>query len=126
MKASLGEACRRMGFPVMEGTGDEMVAAATAATSAAAVKDVTKKVWKGGESREVFNVKKVSDMMLFNYDGAVAPHFDYRTGGGATAMEGVTAAMWRRECRGLVMGGEGVIARPMHKFFEQDQVTDSS
>ena len=124
VKVSMGEACRELGFPIMDGTGEEIVVAAAAATSMKAVREATKKVWKGRDAREVFTVKKVRDWQVFNYDGAVAPHFDYRAGSGA--MGGITAAVWRRECRGLVVGEEGIVARPMHKFFEEDQVTDSS
>ena len=32
--------------------------------------------------------------------------------------------MLRRECRGLVVGPGGVVARPLHKFFSPGQVRD--
>jgi hypothetical protein len=31
-------------------------------------------------------------------------------------------AMLRRECRGIVLGADGVVARPLHKFFEPHQI----
>ena len=43
-------------------------------------------------------------------------------GEGPSSME---AAKLRRECRGLVMGAQGVVARPMHKFFEERQTKDT-
>ena len=40
------------------------------------------------------------------------------------AHRGVAQAMLRRECRGLVVGSEGIAARPLHKFFSCGQVPD--
>ena len=44
-------------------------------------------------------------------------------------VDGVQAARhtrWRRECRGLVVGADGVVARPLHKFFSPGQMAEQS
>ena len=111
-KVSVGEECRRVGQPALGGSGEEIAAAMATATTGVLG-------WKG---EEVFTRKKTKGLQIFNYDGAVAPHFERRTTDGGE----VTAGMMRRESRGLVLGSLGVVARPMHKFFEEGQVSDFS
>ena len=99
-----------MGQPILGGAGEEisdMMAAATAGVQG----------WKGNP---VFTVKETKGVRVFNYDGAVAPHFGCR----GQEEEDVSAAMMRRESRGLVVGPMGVVARPMHNFFEEGQTAD--
>ena len=106
-----GHAYREAGMP---GMGEE--AALIAERLQCAVTDVR----KGTE----FAVKAVAqgEYKLFTYLQATAGDFQCR---GQMSAAGVQRAMWRRECRGLVMCQEGVIARPMHKFFEVGQVADT-
>ena len=42
--------------------------------------------------------------------------------GGTGDGSAVERALWRRECRGLVLGMQGVVARPMARFFEPGQI----
>ena len=60
--------------------------------------------------------------MLFNYSEGLARRFEAKDEEEAAEVE---AASMRRECRGLVLGPLGVVARPMHKFFEEGQTKDT-
>jgi len=108
-KVSLGEMSRRMGQPALDRSREEIIEALTAATS----------------GMRVFSMKEVKGLQIFNYDGAMARHFDGRVVKGGEVKTNIEAAMMRRECRGLVVGRSGIVARPMHKFFEEGQVMDT-
>ena len=110
VEVNAGEECRGMGQPELHGSGVEIAAAVSTATAGVLG-------WRG---EEVFTRKDAKGLQIFNYDGAVAPHFGRRATDGGEA----STVMMRRECRGLVLGPLGVVARPMHKFFEEGQVSD--
>ena len=79
---------------------------------------------RGRGGRKVFTTKTVKGLQLYNYDEGLARHFESK--GGAKGEEVAAAeASLRKECRGLVLGPHGVVARPMHKFFEEGQTKDT-
>ena len=80
--------------------------------------------WRGRGGRKVFTAKTVKGLVIYSYDEGLARHFECKGG----AKDGVVAAneaALRKECRGLVLGPQGVVARPMHKFFEEGQARDT-
>ena len=98
--------------PVLDGTQtgiSGMVATATAGRRG-----------KGG--KPVFSKQEVKGLQVHNYREGYARHFEAPAGAGDEAS---AEAMLRRECRGLVVGPQGVVARPIHKFFEEGQGRDT-
>ena len=67
---------------------------------------------KGGKSV----TRAVTGLQVHSYREGYARHFEVSAGARDRAS---AVAMVRRECRGLVTGppGQGVVARPVHKFF---------
>ena len=80
--------------------------------------------WKGRGEKKVFTVKTVKGLEIYNYDEGLARHFECK-GGARDGVAAVNEALLRKECRGLVLGPLGVVARPMHKFFEEGQAKDT-
>ena len=103
-----------LGQPSLHGTQEEIMAELEKATAG----------WRGRGGRKVFTAKTVKGLMIYSYDEGLARHFECKGG----ARDGVVAAneaALRKECRGLVLGPQGVVARPMHKFFEEGQARDT-
>lgn len=70
--------------------------------------------------------RKEEGAAAFSYStDAMAWEFDVKKEDGRSLEDRVREAMLRRELRGLVIGEEGVIARPMHRFFATGQVKDT-
>ena len=58
---------------------------------------------------------------MWTYKNAKPSEFEMAADGGVQAAR---QARWLRECRGLVVGADGVVARPLHKCFSLGQVAD--
>ena len=100
--------------PVLDGSQEEIAASLGMATARS----------KGRGGKRVFTVQEAKGLMVYNYGEGFARHFEEKTGvrGGEAAR---VEASLRKECRGLVVGPHGVVSRPMHKFFEEGQTSDT-
>jgi len=83
------------------------------------------------EGVEGMQCKQVAGLTVYNYkDVRTLRVFQLRNAGGDIAEEAemqaaVRQTALRRECRGLVLDAEGVVARPLHKFFSVGQIADT-
>lgn len=81
--------------------------------------DIVSKVIEGADG---FEVRFCDGLRLYNYSKPAQSSFELLD---PLSYYEVTEVFVKRECRGLVIGPAGVVARPLMKFFSEGQVKDT-